>query len=75
MRFFILNYLVSPLYFLPQIAYLRFKNSVLLFHCLKLGLVASRARNLLEQIGNPSHVVAPNVEIIGARSASDGLSG
>ena len=55
MQFFFLNYVVSPLYFLPQIAYLRFKNSILLFHCFKLCLVACSTGNFLEKISDSAH--------------------
>lgn len=55
MRFFLRNYVISPLYFLPQIFVLRLKRQVLLFHRLKLGLVARGGRYFFQKISNPTH--------------------
>jgi hypothetical protein len=61
--------LLSPLYFLPQIHYLRFKRfclhfkrdvlrlkrDVLLFYRVKLGLVSSGTGNLFQKVCDPAH--------------------
>lgn len=62
MRFLFLNFVVSPLYFLPQIYDLRFQNlylclkrDIFLFHRVKFGLVSRSARNLFEKVSDPAH--------------------